>query len=195
MKNPKKRPVETPKVPIKKPTQSPEDELSSIYAANEAQVEQAGFDETLDKENEKRFLADFRAKQPILARFIGELQQYVRTFPNEFYAQIFRLNGWEVTPEKLRNRPGIIGAWTIELVYDCFPLGTVKELRTRNRRLPNGELLHKHFQFLTTEGTEQLQVFIQEAIELMQQHTSWAVFRNDFDRKHGKPWQSSLFDN
>lgn len=191
----KKKPVAPQVIPTKKPVLNPEDELASIYAANEAQVEKAGFDETLDKENEKKFLAEFRINNPRLAPFIGELQPYVRTFPNAFYAQIFRLNGWVATPEKLRNRPGIVGAWTIELIYDRFPLGMVQELRTRNHRLPNGELLHKHFQFLTTEGSEQLDVFIQEAIDLMVLYTTWADFRNAFARKCGKPWQTSLFEN
>lgn len=191
----KKKPAATQSISIKKRVLSPEDERASMYAANEAQVERAGFDETLDKENEKRFLAEFRLNNPKLAPFIGELQPYVRTFPDEFYTQIYRLNGWLATPEKLQNRPGIVGAWTIELVYERYPIGMVQELRTRNHRLPNGELLHKHFQFLTTEGIDQLKAFIQEAIDLMMLHSTWAGFRNAFARKCGKPWQASLFDN
>jgi hypothetical protein len=45
----------------------------------------------------------------ILEKFIAkELRPWVRTFPVEFYRQIYRLSGWEFTEDK-NARPGVIG--------------------------------------------------------------------------------------
>ncbi|GAB3585615.1 P63C domain-containing protein [Hymenobacter daeguensis] len=178
-----------------RPAISREEELNEMYAAAAALVESAGLDETLDKENEKRFLAEFKLNNPRLARYIGELQPYVVTFPMEFYEQIYRLHGWSTDPENLRKRPGIVGAWTIKLIYDRFPTGMVDELRSRNPRTLSGDLLHKYFQLLTAEGSSLLKEFIQEAIDLMKQCGSWAHFESVFARKCGKSWQTFLFDN
>lgn len=172
-----------------------EEELNEMYAAAAALVDSAGLDATLDKTLEKRFLAKFRLNNPKLAPYIGELQPYVKTFPREFYEQIYRLHNWSITPESIRNRPGIVGAWTIELVYKRFPSGMVEELRSRNPRLSSGDLLHKHFQLLTTEGMDKLNDFIQEAIDMMKSCTYWTQFMSKFARKCGKVWQSDIFDN
>ena len=49
-----------------------------------------------------------RALANILEKFIAkELQPWIRTFPNEYYEQIFRLNGWE--PRDGEKRPQVIG--------------------------------------------------------------------------------------
>lgn len=172
-----------------------DDEVNEMYAAAGALVDSAGLDATLDKENEKRFLAEFRLNNPRLAPYIGDLQPYVKTFPREFYEQIYRLHGWAITPESLRNRPGIVGAWTIELIYKRFPSGMVEELRSRNPRTSSGELLHKHFQLLTTEGLDKLNEFIQEAIDMMKSCAYWSQFMSQFARKCGKSWQTHIFDS
>lgn len=171
-----------------------EEELKEMYAAATALVDSAGLDATLDKELEKQFLAKFRLNNPKLAPYIGELQAYVKTFPREFYEQIYRLHNWPITPESIRNRPGVVGKWTIELVYRRFPSGMVEELRARNLRLPSGELLHKHFQLLTTEGLDKLNEFIREAIELMKNCAYWSQFTSRFARKCGQDWQLDVFE-
>lgn len=53
----------------------------------------------------------------ILERFVAkELRPWIRTFPTEFYRQIYRLNGWGEFNEKA-GRPGVIGHWTTNVVY------------------------------------------------------------------------------
>ena len=184
----KKRVVETPII-------SRDDEKKAMYAAAKAGIEQSGSDEVLDKENEKRFLAEFKRYNPTLARIIGELKAYAKTFPKEFYEQIYRLHSWSTEPESLRNRPGIVGAWTIEFIYNRFPDGTVPVLRSRNPRTAAGELMFKHFQLLTEEGELLLKQYIQEATLWMSQCSSWSQFKNLFARNTGKTYQTFMFAN
>ncbi|WBO84484.1 P63C domain-containing protein [Hymenobacter yonginensis] len=190
-----KAPKTITKQPItKRQDYNREEELAEMYAASQAQIDSAGLDETLDKENEKRFLAEFRLANPTLARYVGELQPYAVKFPLEFYQEIYRLHGWPTDPENLRRRPGIVGAWTIELIYDRFPKGMVSEIRTRNPRTMSGERLHKYFQFLTEDGAVMLDQFIQEAVTLMRGCSSWSQFKNVFARESGRSWQTFLFE-
>lgn len=44
-----------------------------------------------------------------------ELRPWVKTFPSEFYKQIYRLNGWPYTENA--GRPGVIGHWTNNIIY------------------------------------------------------------------------------
>lgn len=171
-----------------------EEELAEMYAASQANIDSAGLDANLDKENEKRFLAEFRLNNPRLARYIGELRSYVKKFPVEFYYQIYRLHGWATNPENLRKRPGIVGGITLKLIYDRFPKGTTEEILFRNPRTMSGDLLHKCFQFLTEEGTVMLEQFIQEAITLMQGCSNWSQFESVFARHCGRSWQTYLFE-
>lgn len=191
----KRTPVASQKRVIKLPAVSPADEKNEMYAAAQAFIDEPGTDAALDKENEKQFLEGFKLHNPALARIIGELKPYVVTFPKEFYKQIYRLHQWSTEPENLRNRPGIVGAWTIEYIYNRFPNGTVPELRSRNPRTAAGDLMFKHFQMLTEEGAELLKQYIQEATLWMSQCSSWSQFQSLFARNTGKPYQTFMFGN
>ena len=78
-----------------------------------------------------------RALATILERFIaGELQRWTRTFPIEFYEEIFRLKGWG-SPDGV-NRPRVIGTYTNDFVYERLGPGLLGELRDRNPVLASG---------------------------------------------------------
>lgn len=72
----------------------------------------------------------------ILEKFIAqELQAWTRTFPLEFYEQIFRLNRWPFDP--VTQRPSVIGHYTNNFVYKRLAPGVLKELRAyRKSTLP-----------------------------------------------------------
>ena len=72
----------------------------------------------------------------ILKEFIAkELQPWTKTFPYEFYEQIFRLKRWP-GPDGAK-RPQIIGHYTNDIVYARIAPGVLKELRDKNPRLPS----------------------------------------------------------
>ncbi len=43
-------------------------------------------------------------------------------FPDVFYTEMFRLNGWDFTVKGIKKRPGVIGTWTNKLVYQQLPM-------------------------------------------------------------------------
>lgn len=94
-------------------------------------------------------IRDREALQEILKRYISEeLLVWVRTFPMEFYKQIFRLRGWNWNDGKMSP---IIGGIVNDLVYARLAPGVLEELRKRNPVTEKGYRQHKHFQHLTAD--------------------------------------------
>lgn len=150
-----------------------------------------GWDENLDKANEKSTLIGRKKYNSI----VGDLKGYVKMYPLVYYRQIYRLNKWDTSERKLYNRPGIVGKWTNYLIYLRFPTGTLKELQERNPANADGVRIFKHFQWLTALGEDQLQQFIEDAISLMSECQYWNQFLRRFARKFGKPWQMDMFED
>ena len=91
-----------------------------------------------------------RALATILEKFIAEeLQPWTRTFPYEFYEQVFRLKGWP-GPDGVK-RPSVIGHYTNNFVYERLAPGLLTELQTLNPIETNGARRHRHHQWFTPE--------------------------------------------
>ena len=87
----------------------------------------------------------------ILAHYIAEeLLPWVRTFPDEFFRQVYRLNGWGYRPGTTKRTPQV-GKLINKYVYEQLPKGVLDELRRRNPVTEKGYRKHKHFQFLTVD--------------------------------------------
>ncbi|MGG7074367.1 P63C domain-containing protein [Campylobacter sp. 9BO] len=68
--------------------------------------------------------------QKILKAYISEeLLKWEKRFPDDFYKEVFRLNGWDFTVSGIKKRPGIIGKWTNTLIYNELPAGVLQELK------------------------------------------------------------------
>ena len=79
--------------------------------------------------------------QKILRAYIAEeLLPWQKRFPDVFYQELFRLNGWDYTVRGIKARPGIIGKWTNKLVYEQLPPGVLDELK---RVTPKSARLHQ----------------------------------------------------
>ena len=118
----------------------------------------------------------------ILEKFIAqELQPWTRTFPYEFYKQIFRLRGWP-GPDGVK-RPSVIGKYTNDIVYERIAPGVLDELRSRNPTLPGGGRQHKHHQWFTPDyGNPELRAHLTAAIALMRASTNWDDFQRNLNR-------------
>src|SRR5688572_18654704 len=94
---------------------------------------------------------DQRAKDAlakILERFITkELRPWVKTFPVDFYKEIYRLRSWQ-WPPKSKTHNSILGKFTNDLVYDRLAPGVREELHRLTPRNKSGRLKHKLFQHL-----------------------------------------------
>lgn len=113
----------------------------------------------------------------ILELFIAkELQPWVKTFPPEFYEQMFRLRGLPF-PATSVKRPQYFGQLTNNVVYDRLAPGVLAELKAVTPRNDEGRPKAKYFQSLTANlGYAKLREHIGAVIALMRISDSWEGF-------------------
>ena len=125
-----------------------------------------------------------QALHEILEQFIAdELRPWVKTFEDDFYIQIFRLNGWLYHEKSIRKRPGVIGRWTNDIIYDRLAPGVRKELHRIAERDERGRPKHKLFQRLTEEtGHPKLKEHLAAVTALMRAANNWKDFIRSLNR-------------
>lgn len=63
------------------------------------------------------------ALQKLLKAYVAEeLRGWVKTFPDVYYREIFRLNNWNYTLNDIKLRPGVVGKWTNNIIYKQLPM-------------------------------------------------------------------------
>jgi hypothetical protein len=120
----------------------------------------------------------------ILERFIAkELRPWVRTFPADFYEQIYRLRGWEWKGMSV-NRTQALAHITKDLVYARLAPGVLDELnRIRLERQNAGKSKAKMFQSLTDDwGHPKLKEHLAIECAFLRISTSWDGFMDMIDR-------------
>lgn len=119
----------------------------------------------------------------ILEAYIApDLLPWTQRFPNTFYEEMFRLHGWTYDPESVK-RPGVVGKFTNQFVYEQLPSGVLDELKKKNPKDDTGRRRARHHQFLTEEiGHPHLEKQITKTITLMQAAEDWPMFKRLFSR-------------
>lgn len=139
--------------------------------------------------------------QKILKAYISEeLIPWQKRFPDIYYKELFRLNGWDYTIKDIRKRPGVIGKWTNELIYEQLPKGVLEELKERTPKSPRGNKLAKLHQSLSEDiGHPALSSQITQIVTLFQLSDNMKQMWQNFERlKSRQSGQLSLpfdFDN
>ena len=123
-----------------------------------------------------------RSLANILEKFIAkELQLWTRTFPYEFYEEIFRLHGWP-GPDGVK-RPGVIGHYTNNIVYERLAPGVLEELQRLNPTQPSGNRRNRHHQWFTTDiGHPKLKEHLAAVTALMRASDDWPGFQYSLQR-------------
>ena len=112
-----------------------------------------------------------------------ELQKWQKMFPDSFYFEIFRLNGWDYTVRGIKKRPGVIGRWTRELIYNQLPKDVLDELISRTPKSASGNYTARFFQSLTPDiGHPKLTAQIYKVIGIMNISNNWAEFKSNFNK-------------
>lgn len=126
--------------------------------------------------------------QKILKQYIAEeLLPWQKTFPDEFYIQIFRLNGWKYNAHSIKKRPGVVGHWTNNLIYKQLPKGILEELKNKTPKSEGGNYTARFFQSLTPEiGNSHLQNQLVSVITLMKISSDWEDFMRNFNKLYGQ---------
>jgi len=130
--------------------------------------------------------------QKILKAYIAEgLLPWQKRFPDIYYKELFRLNGWDFTVSGIKKRPGVIGKWTNTLIYEQLPKGVLEELKSKTPKSETGNNLARYHQFLTLDiGEPNLTAQINKVITLCQLSDNMRHMWNQFEklksRQHGQ---------
>lgn len=120
----------------------------------------------------------------ILEAFVAqELQPYVKTFPPEYYEQLFRLYNLPYPPEGNKSwRPSFFGHVTNEVVYARLAPELLPELKKAASRAERKSKLH---QWLTHEiGHPKLKEHLASLISVMKLSKTSADFLNNVNITH-----------
>jgi hypothetical protein len=91
---------------------------------------------------------DRNALQVILDKYLtDEWAKWTKTFPDDFYKELFRLKGIEYPPRS-GKKASYVGHWTNDVVYDRLVPGLKEELKKKNPVTGKGHRARKHHQHL-----------------------------------------------
>jgi hypothetical protein len=135
----------------------------------------------------------------ILEAFIDkELQPWTKTFPESFYKQIFRLRGWnyeDLAEGEKPRRPGVLGKYTVDLVYERLAPGVYEELKRVNPKGETGRRKTHHHRWFTTDlGHPKLSAHIEAITALAKVSPDWKQFKALVDTAYPKPGQTIPLD-
>jgi len=139
--------------------------------------------------------------QRILKAYISEeLLPWQKKFPDIFYKELFRLNGWELSLKGIKQRPGVIGKWTNELIYKQLPEGVLEELKRKTPVSESGNRTARYHQSLTTDvGEPNLAMQINQVITVFQLSNNmkqmWQLFEKLKLRQKGQLEIPFVFDD
>lgn len=130
----------------------------------------------------------------ILEAFVAkELQPWIKTFPADYYEQLFRLYGYQFPPEgRPQWRPQFFGKITNEVVYDRLAPNLLPELKKAATKAERKARLH---QMLTTDiGHPRLREHLASIVTLLKLSRTPKEFRDLVDRIHPRFGETVQFD-
>lgn len=88
--------------------------------------------------------------QKFLSQFLSEERsKWVKTFDDSFFEMIYRMRGWTWTDTN--KRPGVVGQWINDIVYDRIGPAVKTELNRVNPKTDKGYRKSTHHQHLTED--------------------------------------------
>lgn len=155
---------------------------------------QVGIIALVDEATGYQYVRAREALEKILEQFIAkELFKWVKTFPNEFYQELFRLRNWRYTPSV--KRPALVGKLTNDLVYQRLAPGVLDELKKLNPKTPKGTRKTHHHRWLTRDfGHPRLREHLSAVVALMRASAKWEDFKRMINRALPKYEHLPLFD-
>jgi hypothetical protein len=132
----------------------------------------------------------------VLEAFIAkEIRRWVKTFPIDFYKEMFRLRGWTFNESNVAKRPGVVGKYTNDIVYRRLAPGVLDALDKANPVTDSGYRKHKHHQHLTENtGHPSLLQLLGSVVTIMKLSDDWDGFMKMLDRLHPRQLKAPLFE-
>lgn len=130
---------------------------------------------------------DRQALQALLDKFLlAELAAWAKRFPDEFFQEMFRLKRWAY-PTPSGGKPGVVGHYINDLVYERLAPGLLAELKERNPKKETGHRSAKHHQWLTDDtGHPALTAHLHATMGLMRASETWEQLKALMDRAFPK---------
>jgi hypothetical protein len=127
------------------------------------------------------------ALQKILEAFIAkELRAWVKTFPDDFYEELFRLRGLNYLKDTVK-RPQYFGKLTNSIVYERLAPGVLDELKRTTPKNDSGKPKYQLFRRLTEDyGHPKLRELLISIVTIMKLSANYNHFIQNLDRIHPK---------
>ena len=124
-----------------------------------------------------QYVRDRDALQKVLETFLRkELAVWVKTFPDDFYQEMYRLRGWAWRGMQV-NRISACAGYTRDLVFDRLAPKLLDELDKLNPMLGSGRRKDKHWQWLSDEvGNPALRAHLHTLVNFMRAYDDWDEF-------------------
>lgn len=124
------------------------------------------------------------ALEQILAKYLSEHKlKWAKTFPDDFYKEIYRLKNWDSS--NTQRRPGVVGRYTNDIVYERLAPGVLERMQQMNPPNSNGNRNHRHHQWLTEDhGVPELKSHLAGVTALMKASTNWNSFKSLLNRAY-----------
>lgn len=119
----------------------------------------------------------------ILEAFVAkEIQPWIKTFPADYYENLFRLRGLDFPPENPHFRPQYFGVLTNDIVYKRIAPGVLEELKKQAAKGSKGTKLH---QGLTPSlGHQKLKEHLASVTTIMKLSDKYIDFIDKMNRLH-----------
>lgn len=130
---------------------------------------------------------DRDALQALLDKYLlAEYAAWAKRFPDEFFREMFRLKGWTY-PTVSGGKPGVVGRYINDLIYERLAPGLLKELEERNPKNSAGNRTAKHHQWLTDDtGHPALTAHLHATMGFMRASETWDQLKSLMDRAFPK---------
>ncbi len=136
------------------------------------------------------------ALQALLDKYLlKEFATWAKRFPDDFYKEMFRLRGWNLDKPNLLKRPGCVGTYTNDIVYERLAPELLEEIKARNPKDDKGNRKARFHQFLTEDiGHPALSQHLHTVIAFMKASTKWDEFKRMLERALPKKSAQMLLD-
>lgn len=156
--------------------------VNQIHLAAQSEIivlslAKVGISALIDEATGYQEIRDKKALQALLDKYLRkEHAAWAKRFPDEFYKEMFRLKNWDY-PTVTNTKPGVVGKYTNDLVYERITPGLLEELERKNPKTETGSRKTKHHQWMTDDiGIPALTTHIMMIIALMRASKDWTQF-------------------
>lgn len=165
---------------------------NQIHLAAQAEIivlslAKVGIAALIDEATGYQEIRDRKALQALLDKYLRkEHAAWAKRFPDEFFREMFRLKSWAY-PTVGNARPGVVGKYINNLVYERLAPGLLKELETKNPKTATGGRKAKHHQWLSEDvGHPALTAHLHSVIAFMRASSNWQQLCDLMDRAFPK---------